>query len=1076
LGRRAAVVLSRHHVRKSRDFRIQQGADFGLGANSGENTHCLFFSSVNTVTPATPKTLDLSGLDTLTGGVFTAPTSGERSARLREWLLTEPSLEHMQDVYKELSSRDKGAAKNLREKLDELKRARGQDALAAEWSERAQQLLGSARINIADALAWQRDAAKAGAPLSREPLASLKVQLAEVVKTVDDLQHQVMVQREAAVLLAQRVEVLSTKSWKEAQTVHLALQADVSQWQQQAHALTAQAGWPSVDVKFPPQLEASRNQLQGVWDAFAAALTQAQAAQADASAPLPQVLVWADELRALRGEVKESAPDVDVEKQAKPAKPKLDPAQRQALRDQATQAVLAVLTAVETEVTEGHGKASAGAANALRQVLKEHGRNLDTALDARVHAALTAAGELEGWQRWRADQLRQELVAKAEALFKPVVARKPKAPRAAVEDSVQTAAAPAETFDASEAINPEAAAPVDAVLDVAAAPEAALDTATQAADVAAPDATNLQAIEAAGVAAPQAPAKIPAMGGRKMQETLRQLRDQWKLTDQGGMPNHALWKRFDAACNEAYKVVQEWLDKLKHEAVEHRGQRLAMMEELRAWGQAHADNTDWKLQLRTLHQFGDRWRNAGHLNEKAFAELQPQWKKVIHEAAAPLEAAQKASLERRQALIAEAEVLGAAPGLRVDAVKLLQQRWQTEAQAVPLDRKLEQKLWESFRQPIDDAFNRKTVEREQVSSQTSAHDRAVLDASRALEAANASGDAQKIRAAMQGLDAALRGQAVAAAAHQASASAPVRTPAHAPAAPEPATSSSSSVPDTAQAPADAQAPDRSADVDSAAVESAESTATSESAQASTDAEGAATQAAPAVPAAPVKPARPVLAVRGDDRPGQKRTELAPAGRGGKFGDRREGGRDGRPSDRGDRAGRPGDRGGDRFADRGERVDRGPRLGDAAFRAQRDALEQAEMTLRKLASQAHGETLGHLMSAWETRQTEALPSVQDLGKGVNAATRTAWAQAVQAAPAAHSTAQAALLRLEMAAEVPTPAEFLNERRALQLQLLTRRNEPGPVDTWRQDVGAVLAAAHEGQSARRLQNVLKQLLKR
>jgi predicted TIM-barrel fold metal-dependent hydrolase len=119
------------------------------------------------VTQASSKTLDLSGLDTLTGGVFTAPTSGERIARLREWLLKEPSPEQMQDVYKELSSRDKGAAKILREKLDEIKRARGQDALAAEWAERAQSLLGSARLNIADALAWQRDAAKAGAPLSR---------------------------------------------------------------------------------------------------------------------------------------------------------------------------------------------------------------------------------------------------------------------------------------------------------------------------------------------------------------------------------------------------------------------------------------------------------------------------------------------------------------------------------------------------------------------------------------------------------------------------------------------------------------------------------------------------------------------------------------------------------------------------------------------------------------------------------------------------------------------------------------------------------------------------------------------
>ena len=66
-------------------------------------------------------------------------------------------------------------------------------------------------------MAWQRDAAKAGAPLSREPLATLKAQLADRVKGIEDLQHRVQVQREAAVLLAQRIEVLSTKSWRDAQ-------------------------------------------------------------------------------------------------------------------------------------------------------------------------------------------------------------------------------------------------------------------------------------------------------------------------------------------------------------------------------------------------------------------------------------------------------------------------------------------------------------------------------------------------------------------------------------------------------------------------------------------------------------------------------------------------------------------------------------------------------------------------------------------------------------------------------------------------------------------------------------------
>ena len=157
----------------------------------------------------------------------------------------------------------------------------------------------------------------------------------------------------------------------------------------------------------------------------------------------------------------------------------------------------------------------------------------------------------------------------------------------------------------------------------------------------------------------------------------------------------------------------------------------------------------------------------------------------------------------------------------------------------------------------------------------------------------------------------------------------------------------------------------------------------------------------------------------------------------------------------------------------QRPDRGPRLGDAAFRAQREALERAEMSLRKLAAQAHGETLTRLMGAWQERQADALPSTQELGRAVNASTRQVWTQALSS-PAKES-ASTALLRLEMAAEVPTPAEQLSARRALQLQLLTQRNQPGPTETWAQDVAQVLSGPHDEASARRLQNALKGLLR-
>jgi hypothetical protein len=317
----------------------------------------------------------------------------------------------------------------------------------------------------------------------------------------------------------------------------------------------------------------------------------------------------------------------------------------------------------------------------------------------------------------------------------------------------------------------------------------------------------------------------------------------------------------------------------------------------------------------------------------------------------------------------------------------------------------------------------------------SAHDRLVLDASNALKAANASGDVQKIKAAMAALDAAIKGQAQAVAAHT---EAPAAAAASVADAAKPTTDDAPAAPEDTSAEVEA-APD-------AAVPTAK-------------------------PVEAPKPARPLVAMRGDDRPGQKKSVPAPAGR---PGDRR----DGKGAPRGDKPGF-GDKAGNRFdrADRGdrfEREDRGPRLSDAAFRAQRDAKEHAEMALRKLAAQAHGESLTHLLDAWEKRQADLVPSAQDLGRNVNAAARAAWSQAVTKAPAA--SAGEAILRLEMAAEIPTPAENLNERRALQLQLLTRKNQPGPQETWALDVTAVLSSAHDAKVARRLQNALKNLLRR
>jgi hypothetical protein len=444
------------------------------------------------------------------------------------------------------------------------------------------------------------------------------------------------------------------------------------------------------------------------------------------------------------------------------------------------------------------------------------------------------------------------------------------------------------------------------------------------------------------------------------------------------------------------------------------------MDEVRAWTLSNADGQDWKQQARELHGFAERWRNGGHMGEKAFAAIQPQWKSLMHEAHAHLQAAQDQALVRRQAMIEEAKTLAAEPVLRVAAVKALQQRWQVDAQSISLDRKHEQKLWDAFRQPLDEAFSRKSTSRAPAAEALSDHDRRVVEAAQAVQAACDAGDAAAIAKAVAAL-------------HAASEVAPAPAPAPA-AAPEPVTESDAVV--GAEAPADAPLEPAPADAD----------------------------AAPVVPTKPAAAPKKWVAMRGDDRPGQAKGTATtavdrsrPPRRDDKFG----GGRDGRRDE-------------GRLGQREERAPRGPRLGDTAFRAQRQALEQAEQQMRRLAAMAHGEVLTQLLSAWEQRQPDALPTAQALGSRVNAASRSAWVQAVGGS--ASATDATALLRLEMAAEVPTPAEQLAERRQLQLQLLTRRNDPTPAQTWAQDVARVLAQPHDAAQARRLQTALKTLLKR
>lgn len=812
--------------------------------------------------------------------------------------------------------------------------------IAQEWSQKAEAILQRSPFQIADGEAWQREAAKAGAPLSKEPLASLRAQIADTIKSIQELQHRSMVQKEAALLLAQRIDVLSTKSWQHAAEALEPLQADIQKWQGIAQQLQENPNWGSIEPRYHSALDNSGTQLSLVFTAFSEALALAKAAAENPQAELPQVQVWADELRALHGlSLPADTPAV-------------------ALTPEQTSRIEQAIAKTERIARGGQAKDSAQAAAALRDTLKATGATLDQALEERVNRALIDAGDLQGWQRWGANQVREELIRRADGLLSP------------------------------------------------------------------------------------AEGQPAASGSRKLQQQLRELREHWRQVDRANAPNAHLWKRFDEAASKAHAIVEEWLVKVKAEAAEHKAERNRLLDEFIAWGKAHAEEAsqDLKGLQRQLQQWNNRWRNAGHVSDKLYTGLQERWKAAHDAIAAPVEQAQKESIAIRRSLIEEAQQLASAAELNINAVKNLQQRWQAQAHTVSIDRKQEQKLWEAFRKPLDDAFNRKSSQREQqASAPLSAHDQSVLQASAAVEEAIRNGDVAAIREAVQALEQASRQGAAAEA---------------------PAASSTPAATATAADATSETAATGTAEADTAAVAAAtdETTATT-------------TEAAPAPVAAPA-PAKPLIARRGDDRPGQPRTSIGAAvparERDGQKGKGREG-RDGRDS----RDGRE-----RRSPVGGERAPRAatPRLGDKAFRAQRNALENAQLALRKLASQAHGESLVQLLDAWQKRDVATVPPAAQLGKKVSNAQWTQWQQAIGGSAADASAAQQALLRLEIAAEVPTPAEALPQRRALQLQLLTQKHAASPAETWQADVGKVLAAPADDDSSKRLQNALKALLRK
>jgi hypothetical protein len=200
---------------------------------------------------------------------------------------------------------------------------------------------------------------------------------------------------------------------------------------------------------------------------------------------------------------------------------------------------------------------------------------------------------------------------------------------------------------------------------------------------------------------------------------VQQLRAEWKKLDEqhAGVPK-PLWERFDSACERAYAPAARHF---AEQAAQHRQAR-KQREEFIAMCAAHAPTLlvephDWRAIERWLRDAEVTWRgpSLGSVEPGAWKKLDARLKTALSPLHEALNAARLQARQQREALIVEAEALGARAAERDTParVKELQARWQTHAKSIVLAQRDERTLWERFRAACNAVFDARTGSRKE---------------------------------------------------------------------------------------------------------------------------------------------------------------------------------------------------------------------------------------------------------------------------------------------------------------------------------------------------------------------------
>jgi hypothetical protein len=220
------------------------------------------------------------------------------------------------------------------------------------------------------------------------------------------------------------------------------------------------------------------------------------------------------------------------------------------------------------------------------------------------------------------------------------------------------------------------------------------------------------------------------------------MRDRWKQLDAvSGHAPKSLWERFDAACTKAYAPAAAHFKQLADERHANAAKAQALIAETQSLAESvAADGADLKNVAAAGQRLRQMWTRLGTIDRKEKRKLDHTFDKVLAHMLAPLSEQRKVEGSKREQLITEAEALDPADRHTLDKLRRLQERWQEQAKALPLERKIEQALWQRFRAACDAIFAKRKETAHAADHERKAHLHAREDICKSLEEATFSGD------------------------------------------------------------------------------------------------------------------------------------------------------------------------------------------------------------------------------------------------------------------------------------------------------------------------------------------------